>query len=68
MLFEGKMGGLTVVVGYSGCHGGHEGCPLDNLENNVHDSCVVFSISWVVVGGPLNLLVVEGQVLGDKEK
>ena len=34
------------------------------LEDNVHDSCVVFSIFWVVVGGLLNLLVMEGRVLG----
>ena len=65
VLFEGKEGNLTVAVGHSGLHGGHEGGPLDNLEDNVHDSRVVFSITQVVVGGPLDLLVMEGQVLGD---
>ena len=63
-MLKGKEGSSTVAVGYGGLHGGHEGSSLGNLEDNVHDGCVVFIISWVVVGGPLDLFVVEGQVLG----
>ena len=51
VLFKGKEGISTVAVGHDILHGGYEGGPLDNLEGNVHDNCVVFSITWVVVGG-----------------
>ena len=63
MLFEGKEGSSTVAVGHGGLHGGHKVGPLDNLEEDVHNDCVVFSITRVFVGGPLDLLVMEGQVL-----
>ena len=64
MLFKGREGGSTGLVGHDGLHGGHEGGPLDNLEDNVHDGHIDFSITQVVVGGPLDLLIMEGQVLG----
>ena len=63
MLFEGKEGSSTVVVGHSALNRGYEGSPLYNLQDYVHDSCVVFIISWMVVGSLFGMLVVEGRVL-----
>ena len=63
VLFEGKEGGTTVAVGHGGLDRGHKGGPLDNHEDNIHHSCAVFGLSWMVVGCLLDLLIVEGQVL-----
>ena len=55
---------MTVKVDHSGLDIEHEGGPLHNIENNVHDGHVVFSVSQMVVGYLFDLLVVKGRVLG----